>query len=1059
MSFEFMKMLYSSPESVAAGRLPAHARLAHHPDEAAALKNPHSGSLSLNLNGNWKFRFFDSPEAADWDRKFDADDSDWNTITVPGCWDMMGYGHPHYTNIIMPFAKTPPHLPQYNPTGVYRRSFQLPPEWRGCRAVLRFDGVENGFFVFVNGAFTGFAKDSRGTSEFDVTASLREGENRIAVFVVQFSDACYVEDQDQWWHGGIVRDVTLYATGADYLEDAAFTATLDESLSVGQLDVELIAGLDFTPVFSDAQNNGMTEIGGKTPLPGDGWTFDLKVYDSAQQLVLEDSMPVARPGREGDTYLFKAKDPARLFSRKSYRLPDIRAWSAEAPELYTATVVLRRPDGTAADATAVRIGFRRVEVRDRELLINGKPVLICGVNRHEHDPETGRTVSEASMRRDLELMKQFNVNAVRTSHYPNTPLFYDLCDEYGLYVVDEANIENHAFFYDLCSNPAYGFHYLDRVVHLVTRDRNHPSVVIWSLGNESGFGVNQALEAGWIREADPSRPLMCERAAYAPEGSWLPGIHREITDMVAPMYPSIAALRNWAANPDPREDRPLIMCEYSHAMGNSNGCLKDYFDAFRECRGLQGGFIWEWVDHGIRTTTAAGKTIYAYGGDFGDKPHDANFVADGLISPDRTPHPGLYEYKYLAQPAEFRLISAATGEIEIVNRRYFTTLDDCRLHWSVLVNGVAVASGTVDELPEHHPADYTMTAAANPVTPYFRTQNHAFRLRLPLAVPAGLCAGDDCRLRLELRLKADNLWAAAGHVVAYESLELPWRSDRAPAPLNIRTGKFSVDSDGRFAFASAAGQVLVSSGNRLDIMRATTDNDYIITRKGQMAYAGNRWFAAGLDRLEQIKAEISATTGGGYEVETVWRGGDGNTALHRQSFTLDAAGAVTVENLITLPPEWDDPARIGVELELPRQFNRLAYFGRGPMENYIDRMAAAKPGLYHTTIEEMHTPYIMPQENGNRTGVRYVEFTVSDSAVLRFDSEIPFEFSAGCYSTHQLQECRHDGELEDEGRIFLHLLLRQRGVGTASCGPDTLECYRLKAGSYRFAYRMMLVEK
>ena len=596
MKFDFDKILRRSPESTGGGKLPVHATFFHHSTEEEALAGGY-GRWLLFLNGTWKFRFFENPDLVSDDLLFDADDSGWADIAVPGCWDMQGYGHPHYTNIQMPFREYPPEVPKQNPTGIYRGKFILPNGWDERRVILHFDGVENCFFLFINGTAVGFSKDSRGPSEFDITRLIRKGENQISVLVHQFSDAAYVEDQDQWWHAGIVRNVYLYATPKNYIEDVFAAATLDQDLKTGILDLELIAGLDSDSwrEIQEIKNNGMTELEPADKIQN-GWFFEIRLYESCGRKVLESRIDVA--AKHGFAAYFNLKDPHRLYTHLSLKLPEVKAWSAEAPFRYTLTVCLRRKEEAPVDVTGIKIGFRRVEVKHRELRINGKPVLICGVNRHEHDPGTGRTLTVESMRKDIELMKQFNINAVRTSHYPDAPEFYDLCDEYGLYVFDEANLEHHAYFYDLCSNPAWAYHYMDRAIHLVMRDKNHPSVIVWSLGNESGIGANHAAAAGWIRHYDSSRVLLCERAIYSQEGGWLPNLNRNLTDILAPMYPQISTIINWASYPT-EDERPMILCEYSHAMGNSNGCLKEYFDSFRKYHGLQGGFIWEWVDHGI----------------------------------------------------------------------------------------------------------------------------------------------------------------------------------------------------------------------------------------------------------------------------------------------------------------------------------------------------------------------------------------------------------------------------------------------------------------------------
>lgn len=1048
MRVDFDEILRRSPESTGGGKLPVHATFFHHSTEEDAF-NGGAGKWLLSLNGSWKFRFFESPDPVDNELLFDFDDSGWADIAVPGCWDMQGYGHPHYTNIQMPFREYPPEVPKQNPTGVYRRKFAVPDGWEDRRVILHFDGVENCFFPFVNGTAVGFSKDSRGPSEFDITNLLRKGENRISVLVCQFSDAAYVEDQDQWWHAGIVRGVYLYATPKNHIEDVFAAATLDADLKTGLLELELIAGLDADSWTEEQEiiNNGMTELESADKIQN-GWFFAIRLYDPSGREVLESRADVA--AKHGFAAYFNLKDPHRLYTRLNLKVPEVKPWSAEAPFRYTLTVGLRHEDDLPVDVTGIRIGFRRVEVCHRELRINGKPVLICGVNRHEHDPRTGRTLTVESMRKDIELMKQFNINAVRTSHYPDAPEFYDLCDEYGLYVFDEANLENHAYFYDLCCNPAWAYHYMDRAIHLVMRDKNHPSVIVWSLGNESGIGPNHAAAAGWIRHYDSSRVLLCERAIYSQEGGWLPNLNRELTDILAPMYPQISSIINWASYPT-ADERPMILCEYSHAMGNSNGCLKEYFDAFRNYHGLQGGFIWEWVDHGIEKIDRHGKKYWGYGGDFGDEPNDFNFVADGLVFPDRTPHPALFEFKKLAQTVEFKAVDLFCGRIRVVNRKYFTSLDDCELKWVLLVNGEVSQSGKITNLPippEQWIPDFSLSDHHD----VFDTPSgNDLELHLPYTEPEKLFAGDECHLQLSLCLKQSTLWAPAGHEIAWEEFPLPFQSSqpRAPesySPLEIRR------KEGRLVLFRGKDMV-VSAGPRLNILRATTDNDCLKRELGNERFAcrtGNRWLGMGLWNLTREVLEESP-----FRSVVRYIAAGGGSITHQQTIRILDDCSLLIRNRVEVDDRLQDLPCLGVELELPSVFDTVRYFGCGPMENYIDRKSGARIGIYESAIDEMHVPYLMPQENGNRTGVRWLRLSGRNSRYrLYFIGAPHMEFSLSRYSIQELQTKLHENELEQSDVLYLHLNCRQRGVGTSSCGPDTLPEYKLISGTFYFNYRI-----
>ena len=633
---------------------------------------------------------------------------------------MHGYDHPHYTNVQMPFPELPPEVPAVNPTGIYRRNFTIPETWRERRVILHFDGAESVFFAFVNGEFAGSSKDSRGATEFDVTELAHPGENTLTVVVVKWSDGTFLEDQDHWYLPGLSRSVFCRAVPLCHIADVFAKTSLRDDYATGVLDVEILAG---APSI-DALAHARTRL---TLFAPDGSRAPIQPPESGEFDAPPDNC-----------------DPARRRVTVHCELPEVLRWSAEDPELYTLAVELVSPEGKVLDATAARIGFRRYEIRRREFLVNGRPVRITGVNRHDHHDTRGKAVPYETMKLDVVTMKRFNINAVRTCHYPNAPEFYDLCDEYGLYVVDEADLEHHAFYNDLCRNPQWSAGFLDRAARLVERDKNHACVYAWSLGNESGLGPNHGAMAGYLRMRDNSRLLHYEGAMY-PWGIWIGSIpEKAVTDFVCPMYPAIEKIIRWSLNN--RDDRPLIMCEFNHAMGNSNGSLKDYFDAFDRYPGLQGGFVWEWVDHGIRRRDEKGREYWAYGGDFGDEPNDSNFCTDGIVWPDRTPHPGLWEYKKLAQPATFRLTDAAGGRLELFNRKYFTDLSEYRLLWELRIDGRLSAKG---EEPI-------------PPTPPRGTSE----LTLPVNRPATR-PGEKLILRVALVLAEDCRWAAAGHEVAF----------------------------------------------------------------------------------------------------------------------------------------------------------------------------------------------------------------------------------------------------------------------------------------------------
>jgi beta-galactosidase len=1020
---------WQMPQLVALNKLPPRATLIPFPtpEEAHTLAREAS-PWYLSLNGTWEFQIKPRPAAA----TVEALAGEWSPIAVPGNWTMQGFGRPHYTNVQMPFPNLPPEVPADNPTGIYRRSFTIPSTWEGRRIVLHFGGCEGVLYVYVNGNPVGLSKDARTPAEFDVTALVQQGApNELLVVVVQWSDASFIEDQDHWWQAGLMREVHLYATGTPHLQDIFARGDLDDSYQDGILRVTAKVGFPGSHPAEAAVTLQLYDPEGRPlfdPLPS-GECGQIKNHWGAPALPdneVQFALPVAQP----------------------------RQWTAETPHLYTLVATLTTPAGSESSCTTV--GFRRVELRERQVLVNGRRVLFKGVNLHDHDDTHGKAISRELMETDVRLMKQFNVNAVRTSHYPKDPYFYELCDRYGLYVIDEANIESHAFYHDLCNDSRYTLAFVERVRNMVERDKNHPSILFWSLGNESGYGPNHDAAAGWVRGADPSRLLHYEGAISRWNGGdWHAG--QRVTDVICPMYPAIADIIQWAESGE--DTRPMIMCEYTHAMGNSNGCLADYWAAFEQHPSLQGGYIWEWVDHGIRQQTEDGRTYWAYGGDFGDEPNDANFCTDGIVWPDRTPHPGLYEFKHLAQPVGVQWADPAAGVLRITNKQHFAGLEWLAGEWLLLVDGLAQASG---ELPPLNAAP----GASQEIT-----------------LPAELQGAGERFLTLRFRQTADTAWAPAGHEVAWAQLALPAQATAAAAAstpaaesvtavddggsitLTTNAGGRTVQAvfdkaSGRLTAYGAADANLLASGPQLAVWRGATDNDGIklmLDKQGGKPLA--HWLALGLDQLQQQLAGIRMleTEEGLPAVEIVQRAsgrGQWDDFVHTQRYCLQPSGELRVENEVQLGADVSDPPRIGVSLALPAAMETLSWYGRGPWENYADRQAAAHFGIYHSTVAQEYVPYIMPQEHGHKTGVRWLELTDAGGAGIRVQGEPVVEFSASHFSADDLYAARHTVDLQPRPEVILHLDAAQRGLGTASCGPDTLDKYRLLEREYRFAYRL-----
>ena len=671
---------------------------------ADAIAGPEFRSLSRNgyclcLDGDWRFKLLDSPlgdsspnaavtgfETPDWTApSYDA--ADWAEIKVPGTWTRQGFDKPHYTNVQMPFQAEPPHAPEDNPTGLYRRSFALPPSWKGRRVVLHLGSAESCAIIYVNGILAGAGKDTWLPSEFDISPFLKEGENILCIKVIRYSDASYVEDQDQWWYGGLHRNVFLYATEPCYIKDIkALPGVVDSNggSTFGVLDFSVTLGGKLPVSLS----SGNEAAGVPTESP---FTVKYALYPFTLPKDENDAQETAaklaqgKPLAQGELVLACDYRTNSNTTEGQIRLDTPKVWSHETPHLYVLAVSLFR-DGRHIESTAFCTGFRNIRIAQRELLVNEKPVLIKGVNRHEHDEKTGKTLSTEGMVRDIMLLKTHNFNAVRTSHYPNDERWYELCDRYGIYLVDEANIEHHCFYDQLCRDSDWAYAYARRIQRMAERDKNHPSVIIWSLGNESGDGANHSLGAAWVRRYDPFRPVNYE-GAVRPERNQGPftldslGRGKGLTDIVGPMYPEIELITDYVKY---REDhRPLIMIEYSHAMGNSNGSLADYWKAIESHHGLQGGFIWELIDHGQEAFAPDGTKYWKYGGDFGDLPSDYDFCLDGLLFPDQTPKPAMAECRQIFAPVRLSPVPGKPFGFILENRYDFSTLDGLLLNWKL----------------------------------------------------------------------------------------------------------------------------------------------------------------------------------------------------------------------------------------------------------------------------------------------------------------------------------------------------------------------------------------
>jgi beta-galactosidase len=957
-----------------------------------AVVRPDSGRLSLD--GSWRFQLLPDPAAPLADR--------WTRLTVPGCWtvqdfdDIHGVGDlPQYTNVQMPWSELPPHVPVANPTGVHERDIDIPREWAGRRIVLHVGAAESVVVAEVNGTPVGFGKDSHLAGEFDITGPARPGErNTLRLTVVKWSDATYLEDQDQWWHGGITRPVFLYATDPLYLADVKVTAPAD-----GSLDVSV-------------------RIRTTERVLPDGWTVSGILHTPGGFIELVPTIgDPADPDRVSD-FLGEA--------RLRGSVPAVRTWTAETPHLYGLDIRLHHPDGTVADESHHRVGFRTVEIAGADLLLNGVRVYLRGVNRHDFHPLTGRVVTPEDMRADLCLLKAYGFNAIRTSHYPPDPALLGLADELGLYIVDEANIETHDHAHELADDPRYLGAFTDRVSRMALRDKNHPSVIIWSLGNESDYGANHDAAAGWLRRYDPTRPVQYEGASKT---GW--SGPQTASDINCPMYASIEDIT--AHRP---HTKPLILCEYSHAMGNSNGTLAEYWQAIESTPGLQGGFVWEFWDHGILQRLdgegagrPAGPTAdpgayadgvtapgyrWAYGGDFGDTPNDGNFCADGLVFPDRTPKPAMAEHRELAAP--LRLELTPDGQVLVHNRQHFSDLTWLTAQWHAV---------------ECHSGTWTAPARLPRLAP---------GAGAPIALPSNLLPQGELRLTLRVTTAADQPWAPAGTLVCSPQIVL--REDRRDlltrAGATLGSGPVDLDPDGLLVHP------LLTAPPTLSLWRAPTDND----RWGGIAA---RWQDQGLHALERKPVSVERE-GAGVVVRSVYVTGAGTVIRHEQVITPLGEGLL-IEETAVIPDTLTDLPRVGTVLETVPGLDTLDWYGQGPGETYPDRRASDPVGHHRAPVDALFTPYLRPQESGGRHAVQHLTLS-GPAGSLAVHLDAPRQVSVTRHRAADLAAATHHDALTPLPNCVVHLDAAHRGLGTASCGPDTLPPYLVGPGTYRWSWTL-----
>ena len=1014
---------WENPRVIGRNKEPGHVPWGAYADERAALTcNRYASAFVRLLNGRWRFHLASGPDQAPASfEKPEFDDRAWDLLDVPGNWQLNGFDRPIYTNVTYPFKPDPPRVPEANPTGCYRTEFEIPAQWKDREIFIVFESVDSALYLWVNGQEAGYSQDSRLPAEFRLTPFLKPGRNTLAAKVLRYCDGTYLEDQDYWQVSGIQRDVYLVAKPRTHLRDFTVRTTFD-------------AGFRDATLWVRAWAAG----------PAQGCSVEAMLYgaDGTPSLAGPFSAHIAHSTPMGNSKPDREARSATL----SAAVAQPQTWTAEAPNLYTLVLKLKDERGDTLDIESCRVGFRQIEIRNGMALLNGQRLVVRGINLHEWHPRRGRAVTEAEMIADIRLMKQFNFNAVRTCHYPDHPRWYELCDEYGLYLVDETNIETHGLEGRLSWDPEWSGAYLDRAVRLALRDRNHPSVLFWSLGNESGCGPNHAAMANWLRMFDPTRPVQYESGSPGPL----------VSDVLAPMYPPLDWVRDRLA--DPAEKRPLIMCEYAYAKGNSTGNFRKFWDLVERLPRFQGGFVWDWADRPILRRAPDGREYFDYGEIEDEVAHGERMCVNGVMGSDGLPHPGAFEIKKVQAPVAVRALSSAdllAGKLRVSNRHLALDLGHLDIEWEFTEDGAPVARGALPPLKTPPGGEADLTA--------------------PFPAPAAPKPGAEYRLTVRFRLARETPWAAKGHEVAWEQFLLPLRVP--PRPVSPVAGmpalefketpdRFIVNGGG-FELAvdrkqgvmdafKAEGRNLLAAGPRECFYRAPTDIDW---STGSTGFA-TQWQQAGLNRLERTveAVEVARLSPGSVRVRvaTALRAHGGEEAFRCETvYIAHGSGDVVCDHLVLARLDLPTFPRVGVRMVLPSGFEHLAWLGRGPWENYPDRNSGALVGLHRSTVAQQYVPYVFPQETGLKTDVRWLAVTDADGSGLLVTGLPLVYFSALHYTLEDLAAARNYADLKPRVETHLHVDARHMGLGgdngwTQNVHPE----YRLLPGEYRWRYRM-----
>ncbi|MCF8262477.1 MAG: discoidin domain-containing protein [Melioribacteraceae bacterium] len=1009
----------TNPKVFDINKVKPHVNIAPYLNEQSALKNEKENSpFYKSLNGKWKFHWVENPNDRPKDfYKTEFNDKSWNLIDVPSNWEIQGYGIPIYVNVPYEFMPdksrpVPPYLPKdNNPVGSYRKIFTIPSDWNGREIRIHFGAVKSAFNIWVNGKYVGYSQGSKTPAEWDITEFVSKGENQVALQVFRWSDGTYLECQDFWRISGITRDVFLYSLPQNFISDYFVNAGLDSEYKTGEFRLRVDLNL--------------------TDKPPDKISVYYKILDKKRSIVSENEKVINSINGQSVSVEFESI------------ITNVKKWTAETPDLYSLLLILS-VNGEERQVLSSRIGFRTVGIKEGQLLVNGKAITIKGVNRHEHDPVTGQVVSKESMLNDVLLMKQNNINTVRTSHYPNDPYWYELCDEYGLYVIDEANIESHGMGYgeeSLAKDPVWLDAHLDRTTRMVERDKNHPSVIIWSLGNEAGNGIVFEKTYEWIKQRDYSRPVQYERA----------GLEYN-TDIYCPMYPTVEYIKSYGSK---KQDRPLIMCEYAHSMGNAPGNLKEYWDAIYSSEYLQGGCIWDWSDQGLQKVDENGNKYFAYGGDFGPPgtPSDGNFLFNGVVTSDRKETPKLREVKKIYENVRIKSAAPSGKLIEITNLYDFLNLDQFYFEWAIIQKNKIIQTGKWDNIS---------------VEPGNSTKQSVDIISSKIDTALDYSISISVFTKAEMGLIPQNFPVAFEQIyVENETGLFPYNFDQVSEPLtfNEKNGSVLIAGDnfqigfnktnGLLNFIKSEDAVLFNdkNGMTLNLFRAPIDND---------AHLKSAWLDAGLNYMSIVNESFSVYEKAGkvfVESKNRYTKQDGSTISEVLShFTIYPDGIIFVENKIDLSESLPSLPRIGFNLQIEKELQNLTWFGEGPHENYSDRKESSRIGEFQSTVEDQFVSYAKPQANGNKENVKWLKLVDDSKTGILIKPTEQISFTAINFTENQLAEAKHPNELNSNEKISLSIDAVHRGLGNASCGPDCLVQYKVENKPTNFSFAIHLIK-